>query len=337
MYYITSDALIKYHMLAIVSGEREVGGYAKYRIDEHGNIIVEDLRVLRQKATAGSFEIDATENAKFLEKLVEEGEDPLWWGMLFHTHPKGMDASMSGEDIRMLSEMARDLPGQVARSMILGMGRVDPMIHEAVCVEGRVFIRKDFRMTVLDHTDAKGQLDAIGWWDKPKENPRNNNFRGRSVQYGGGRKKVGFTHEYGAGQQRSRELVPANQDDDLDEDGGFHRMWGGRTGHGSWYDDAPMTSEQAHLDAYEAWLNEKAEEQEAGGYLIDLDDRNKGLEDEADEFIGTEVWHQSELVTVVDAYVVDGDVSLVLSKGGEVGLDEVVISLPNSSGTEKAS
>jgi proteasome lid subunit RPN8/RPN11 len=156
-------------MLATQSGSRECGGYARFRIDEHGNTIVTDMKPIRQHSTSGFFEISARDNALFLEELVAAGEDPAEWSMLFHTHPTGMDAKMSGTDIKMLREMAEDLPGTIVRSMILAQEKMYPLVHEAVCIEGRVMFRENIAMTLLDETKAIADLREIGWFDKPKQ------------------------------------------------------------------------------------------------------------------------------------------------------------------------
>ena len=166
-YYITTSAAMRYYMLATQSGNREVGGYAKFHRDEHDNHIITDMRPLRQASSECYFEIDEKVNAQFLEELVASGEDPADWSMLFHTHPSGMSASMSGVDVKQISEMATDLPGQVARSMILAQGKVVPTMHEAVCVDGRVFMRDDVQIILLDETGAIADLKSIGWNDKP--------------------------------------------------------------------------------------------------------------------------------------------------------------------------
>lgn len=169
MYYITSEALMRYYMLATMSGDREVGGWAKWHTDDNGNMIVTALRPLRQQSTSCFFEIDEVANAQFLEELVAEGEDPGEWNMLFHTHPEGMGASMSGVDVDQLDEMARDFPGKIARSMIMSQGKMNPTMHEAVCVDGRVFMRTDCRVTILDYTGAHSDLTKIGFFDPPKK------------------------------------------------------------------------------------------------------------------------------------------------------------------------
>jgi hypothetical protein len=97
---------------------------------------------------------------------VNRGENPADWFM-FHTHPSGMSAGMSSTDVKQLAEMATDLPGVIARSMILPQGKMIPVVHEAVCVEGKVFMREGNTVAVLDDTGAKEDLKSIGWFDKP--------------------------------------------------------------------------------------------------------------------------------------------------------------------------
>lgn len=166
-YYITTTAAIRYYMLAIESGSREVGGYAKMLIDEDGDFVISDVKPLKQESTNVYFEIDAQTNALFLEELVSKGGDPADWATLFHTHPEGMDARMSGPDVSQITEMAKDLPGTIVRSMILPQGEITPLIHEAVCINGRVFINRDIKVHMLDQTGARKDLQEIGWFDKP--------------------------------------------------------------------------------------------------------------------------------------------------------------------------
>lgn len=340
MYYITAHAAIRYYQFATQSGEREVGGYAKYHVDEHGNVVVTDMRVLRQKATSVTFEISAEQNGLFLEKLVSEGEDPKDWGMLFHTHPEGMDAGMSGPDITMLREMATDLPGTVARSMILGQGKLHPMIHEAVCVEGKVFLNENNRVKILDTTKATEDLKEIGWFDKPPAPPKQE-------------KKTGYTQTYAAGRGRGLATSPPRTVRDQREivrPGGAYRGHGSSFGFGvrdfdeeeGWFDSKPEASEihtREELDAYAAWIDDKKKREEAEGYLIAPgDEKDDPLHDEAAEFIGSEVWYKGAKVTVIDAYIIDGDVTLVMPDNANVPLDEVTMALPNETGTaEKAS
>lgn len=167
-YYITTSAAMLYYMLATESGDREVGGYAKFDIDKDGDYIISDLRAIKQQSSEVFFEISPEDNALFLEDLVASGEDTGKWSMLFHTHPSGMSASMSTTDINQISEMAKDLPGTIVRSMILPQGRLIPTMHEATCVDGQVFIRSDIQITLLDETGAIDMLEKIDWFKKPE-------------------------------------------------------------------------------------------------------------------------------------------------------------------------
>lgn len=294
-YYIYASAAMRYYMLAMKSGDREVGGYAKFHTDEHGNMIVTDLRPLKQESTQCYFEIDETTNALFLEQLVAEGEDPADWSMLFHTHPSGMGASMSGVDVKQLSEMASDLPGKVARSMILSQGKMNPTMHEAVCIDGRVFMRDDCEVTLLDDTGALEDLKAIGFFDKPKVVPITQ------------RPSYGFTHQYGeyhAGVERSRSLVP-------------ERKFSSNDG---WYDEAPEVSESA------AWGNDSALSAEWNAWL---DDKRAEDADDAEEWIGEEVMYHGNKVTVIDAYEWDGDIVLVLPDNTEMRLEDATMAVPD--------
>lgn len=165
--YITTQAAMLYYMLAMQSGDREVGGQFEFYTDTNGNDVITDLHVMRQSSTSTYFEIDEVEKALWLEKIVGDGKDPANFG-LFHTHPSGMGASMSGVDVRHLHELAKDLPGVMARSMIISQGQMNPTMHEALYVNGRVFVREDVPVHLFDHTGAKEMLDGIGWFDKPK-------------------------------------------------------------------------------------------------------------------------------------------------------------------------
>lgn len=319
-YWINTTAAMKYYMLATQSGDREVGGYAKFRIDEHENVIVEDLRVIRQDSTECYFEISDTENAKFLEQLVADGEDPKDWGMLFHTHPSGMGASMSGVDVKMLTEMAKDLPGQVARSMILSMGKMNPTMHEAVCMEGRVFLNDDVQISLLDATGATADLKKIGWFDKPKVDPK------KAAATQAAKRQVGFTHEYGQGAQRSsypggnsRELVPTRRFDKND----------------GWYDEQPERSEAPMETAeYSSWLDDawsqRADEMKELDDLDKKDQHDALMWDAAEVYIGETVIYKGDPVAVIDAYVWSNgkgsdEIVLVLPDNSEVTLTEVTM------------
>lgn len=325
-YWITTEAAIKYHMLAEQSGTREVGGYAKFHIDQHKNHVVTDLRAIRQESTEVYFEISAKENGLFLEQLVAEGEDPADWSMLFHTHPEGMDAHMSGTDIKQLTEMATDLSGSIARSMILGQGMMKPMIHEAISVEGRVFLRESTRMKLLDTTGATDMLKQIGFFDKPKVVKQTGFGTGRHVAH-----RNGYTASYAAGVERGRstELVPAKGGliDPANNDG--------------WFDESPLASESGlgniidgglwgghSLDsidptdtaAYSQWLDEKYSITATGGLEEEAKD---DLKDEADDYIDEMVQYNGVWMKVMDAYIWEGEIVLVLPNNAEVKLDEV--------------
>lgn len=294
-YYIHASAAMRYYMLAIKSGDREVGGYAKFYTDEHGNMIVTDLRPLKQESTECYFEIDEKVNALFLEQLVSEGEDPADWSMLFHTHPSGMGASMSGVDVKQLGEMASDLPGKVARSMILSQGKMNPTMHEAVCIDGRVFMRDDCAVTLLDDTGAVDSLKEIGFFDKPKVVPITQ------------RPSYGFTHRYadysnGVERSKDRELAPVRNFSPND----------------GWYDEAPHVSESA------AWGSDAAFSAEWNAWL----DEKKDAEDEANDFIGEEVMYHGNAVKVIDAYEWDGDIVLVLPDNTEMRLEDATMVQP---------
>lgn len=296
-YYLNSGAAMRYYMLATQSGEREVGGFFEFEIDEDGNTIILDLTVLRQEASVVHFTIDEKEKAIWLEKIVGEGKNPANFG-LFHTHPTGMGSSMSSVDVKQIEEMATDLPGVVARSMILSQGKMYPTVNEAIYIEGRIWRNDDIPVTILDETGAINDLRNIGWFDKPKEQPR------QMLP-----PRVGFSHfDYGSGANRSSGRGYSSV---------VERSYDANDG---WYDEAPTASEQSRIDAYEKWLDSKAEEQSAG-YLIQPED----LQDEAEQFIGTEVWYKGAKVTVIDAYVVESDVTLVMPNNDNVGLDEVVL------------
>lgn len=271
-YWITTSAAIKYYMLATMSGDREVGGFFEYRIDEHGNVIVIDLTALRQESTSVYFEISEKVKALWLEEIVGKGKNPANFG-LFHTHPSGMDAGMSGVDVKQLVEMATDLPGIVARSMILPQGRLVPTMHEAVCVEGRVFRRDNCPIKLLDDTGATDELKSIGWFDKPK-------VEAKVVKQSTG----------------NRELLPVREFTHRDLD--YNEGW-----FDSQHVDGSMGSE------YEEWLIEEQQDQE----------------DLCSSYIGELVAHNGTSKQVVDAYIWDVGIVLVLEGQEEVLADEVTI------------
>lgn len=165
-YFINASAAIKYCMLAISSGEREVGGFAKFEFDAKNDLIITDIFPLRQRSSCVYFEISAEANAEFLENVVESGGSPSEY-LMFHTHPSGMSANMSSVDIDHLEELARDAPGRIVRSMILPQGGLMPTMHTAVCIDGVIFVSDNIAMKLLDDTGAKESLDAIGWFDAP--------------------------------------------------------------------------------------------------------------------------------------------------------------------------
>lgn len=261
-YYITADAMIRYYMLAEMSGEREVGGYAKYHVDEHNNVIITDLEVVKQRSNVAFFEIDAADNALFLEGLVSRKENPVDWGMLFHTHPEGCDANMSGTDVDQLTTMAKDNGGSIARSMILEQGTMAPMINEAVCMEGRVFMRRSKPITILDTVGADDDLKRIGFFDKPPL---------------GNKKK----------KQQGKTKTDSYRD--------YHAY--------DWYiEDEPESEGYSESELWDAVDS-------------DLD---------VNQYIGRDVQREGGLfVTVIDAYLWESDVILVLTTGEEVNLNDV--------------
>lgn len=296
---------MRYYMLAMESGESEVGGYAEFRIDEHGNQIIHDTTVLRQEASHVHFTISEKSNALWLEDIVGKGKDPSNF-FLFHTHPTGMDSSMSGVDVKQVEEMARDLPGIIVRSMILTQGKLHPTINEAMFLNGRMWRRDNISIVLLDDTGANADLRQIGWFDKPKEHQYQ-----MSPHSGRGTKDMrGFTHGYGSGAaaSKSRELVPLRQPSD------------------GWFDEYPMESERSTLNAYQTYLDDK--KGEADRYLLEPDhdfDDDAEPDDEAEDFIGSEVWYKGAKVTVIDAYVVNGDVVLVMPDNSNISLEEVTM------------
>lgn len=223
-YYLTTGAAMRYYMLAMESGDREVGGFFEFHIDKDDDTIITDLTVLRQDASYAHFTIDAKVKALWLEKIVGEGKDPSNFG-LFHTHPTGMGSSMSGVDVKQIEEMATDLPGVVARSMILSQGKMHPTMNEALYHDGRVWRRNDLTVSLLDETNAINDLTDIGWFEKPKPVAP---------------QRTGFTSLYAQGGQRSRELVPAPST----------RQFSANDG---WFDEYPESSE---LPAGGGWLDD---------------------------------------------------------------------------------
>lgn len=329
-YYITSQAAIRYYMLAIHSGDREVGGYAKFHMDEHNNCIITELRPIRQESTECYFEISASANGLFLEGIVGEGENPEDWAMLFHTHPEGMSANMSGTDVTMLTEMAKDLPGKVARSIILPQGELHPMIHEAVSIEGRVFMRQAGNIQILDTTKAKEDLKEIGFFDQQKPKPL--------VQHAGYTSGYGQGSAYAHGAQRSAlHSAGAPQKHGMYKASHREHVIGGnrevvpqRQANNGWFDESPVRSESSWLD--DSWAQRADDlvlEQELQA-LDDADDAASMVWDAAESYIGETVIYKGNAVGVIDAYVhstgVNGDeVVLVLPDNTEVSLAEVTM------------
>ncbi len=302
-YYIETAAAMRYYMLATESGEREVGGFFEFRIDEHGNTIVTGLDVVKQDASYAHFTIDDVPKALWLEKIVGEGKDPSNFG-LFHTHPTGMGSSMSGVDVKQIEEMATDLPGVVARSMILSQGKLHPTMNEAVFAADRVWRRDDLSIALLDDTGAHSDLKEIGWFDKPKPLPVTR----------------GFTAQYAAGARNSRELVPMPNKEHLRSWArAAERIEGAR---GGWYDEAPMNSEVTEPQdtaAYSEWLDDKYAIEDAE------EDAKHSVHDAAQCYIGVQVDYKGAKVTVVDAYVYEGQIVLVMPDNEEIRLDETTV------------
>ena len=298
-YYMNADAAMRYYMLAVLSGEREVGGWAEFHIDDNGNEIITDLRPLKQESTAVYFEISEKSNALFLEEIVGEGKDPANF-FLFHTHPSGMGASMSSVDVKQIEEMARDLPGKVVRSMILTQGKVHPLVHEAVCVDGKVFIKDDQQVTLLDTTGAHEDLKKIGWFDpkpKPKQAPT------QRPSYG-----FGYQQPRPPIQQTRQISTPANT-----HGRGFSPTEG-------WYDKAPQQTEIINTpdDEYDsAWSNWLDHRQQ--------DEDDKAELEKAKELVGERVQSGREEREIVDCYILYGAPVFILDNGDEVWDEDVKI------------
>ena len=84
--------------------ESEISGLGKVIADEYtGNFVVEDIRLITQKATLATTTMDSNGVAKFMDDLISEGEDTSLWKLWWHSHAN-MDVFWSGTDVNTIND-----------------------------------------------------------------------------------------------------------------------------------------------------------------------------------------------------------------------------------------
>lgn len=63
----------------------EISGIGKVR-KEGENVVIEDVRLLKQSNTGTTSELDEGADVEFISKLVKDGEDPNNWKLWWHSH-----------------------------------------------------------------------------------------------------------------------------------------------------------------------------------------------------------------------------------------------------------
>ena len=74
---------LKYYVNAI---DGEISGLGKINIDKDQNIIVEDVRIFKQKITGSTTDIDSKDIAKFYFELQKNGQAVKDWNLWWHSH-----------------------------------------------------------------------------------------------------------------------------------------------------------------------------------------------------------------------------------------------------------
>lgn len=81
---IEKDAYLK--MQAFIDlAVGEISGIGKVR-KEGDDVVIEDIRLLKQSNTGTTSELDEGADVEFISKLVKDGEDPNNWKLWWHSH-----------------------------------------------------------------------------------------------------------------------------------------------------------------------------------------------------------------------------------------------------------
>lgn len=75
----------------------EIAGMGKVRLEENGDIVVEDVMIYDQEVTSGTADLSPTALANWMTEMVQRGESLAPWILWWHSHHT-MSAFFSGRD-----------------------------------------------------------------------------------------------------------------------------------------------------------------------------------------------------------------------------------------------
>ena len=163
--WITPECLQRLNFYATEALPTEIGGFAKIEErPEEGAVFVTDIFIPKQKATGGTFDVDADMDNEFMRFMIKEGrreELPLWKSMV-HSHPVGMGASMSGTDVTAIKGRAEE--GECYSLIISATRSADGQqmfMHYCATMYGKQFIWNDIPVQVGWSVERMEQADKV--------------------------------------------------------------------------------------------------------------------------------------------------------------------------------
>ena len=92
--------------LYVESLDNEISGFGKIKFKDD-NIIIEDIKIFKQKVTSGSSELEGESIAEFITEMVKKGESLENWNLWWHSH-NDMGVFWSGTDTGTMEENPLD-------------------------------------------------------------------------------------------------------------------------------------------------------------------------------------------------------------------------------------
>ena len=178
--FITPAAFEKYKAY-IKYAEGEISGLGKVKKIDKETFLIEDVRLFEQECTGATTTLQQDDVAKFLTKLIKEGEDTSVWKCWWHSHAN-FSVFWSGTDTSTIDDFDNDLEENNYIISIVGNKNGDFL--------ARIDSYAPFRSTIDDldieididwKLDEECRLDVIKNITTPQYNWNKNNWTNDKV------------------------------------------------------------------------------------------------------------------------------------------------------------